>query len=79
MQKKQLKQSSELFKTLHISFIVWILVASGFVSANEQYYIYPSDVIKENRNMSDINKQGIWRYQDKIPLNFYGNENPYPR
>ena len=58
--------------------IVWDFIASCFVSADTHYYIYPSDMTKGNRNKSVIDEQGIWRYQDKLPLNLYGNENPIP-
>lgn len=44
----------------------------GFVFADRHYYIYPSDVMNENRNNNNTNVdgQGVWQYQDKL-INAY--------
>lgn len=57
--------------------VVWNFVAFDIVYAEQQSYIYVSDLIQEQKNINS--EREIWQYQHEIPLTFRDNDYPYQK
>ncbi len=56
--------------------IVWTFTISGVIYADEQSFIYASDLFQGQKNTTNINiEREIWQYQYEIPLAFQNKDN----
>lgn len=55
--------------------VVWNFIVLDVVYADEQSFIYVSDLIQEQRNINS--EREIWQYQHEIPLTFQDNDKPF--
>ncbi len=51
---------------LHKAVFVTVSIVSNFVYADEQSFIYVSDLVQRQSNINS--EQEIWQYQHKVPL-----------
>ena len=76
MFKIQSTHGSVLHKAvLVIISVVWNFIVFDIVYADEQSFIYASDLIQGQRNINS--EREIWQYQHEVPLTFQDNEKPF--
>ena len=74
MLKVQPTHISVLHKAiLVVASVVWNFAVSGVISAEEQSFIYVSDLIQGQKNINS--KREILQYQYEIPLTFQNKDN----
>ena len=76
------KIQSTYISVLHRAFpviasVVWNFIVLDIVYADQQSYIYVSDLIQEQKNINS--EREIWHYQHEIPLTFRDKDNPYQK
>ena len=76
MSRKQLRNNPAAHKTILFISIMWSFIALGYVYADKQYYVYPSDMINAKKNYNAINEREKWRYINEIPSSFQDSGNP---